>query len=173
MRKPKPAPGISARLPAIFKAAKPDGMSMRKWMEAAKVSPKFVNDIEDGAEPGIDKVERMANAVGLTLTELIEGKTAGANTQPPANELNIDMLARAIADVQPAYAAAQGDPDASLKAANAIASVFRAVARNPTIPDDQANWAMVVEFAVDAFFGPTAPKLPSEPSTQRHKSGNS
>jgi len=156
------------------------GLTLQALGEALEppASAGTIHTYESGKrKPSLDRLIEMGRVLNIPAGLLVDGppgtdrsKAAGADTPPPALELDVEILARAIADVQPAYVAARDDPDASLNAANAIASVLRSAARSPTIRDDPASWAAVVDVAIDAFFGPKAPRRPSLPSTQRHKS---
>lgn len=68
--------GLSASLVAILESARPFDdekgrpLSDNRWCELAEVSPGFWRDLRKGAEPGIDKVQRMARVAGLSLAEL-------------------------------------------------------------------------------------------------------
>lgn len=67
-------PGISAQLNTLLERVKPDDLTPRQWCLQSNVSTSFFTDLRKGTEPGIDKVERLANRAGITLTQLIEGR---------------------------------------------------------------------------------------------------
>ncbi len=84
MAKGDVTPGISARLEALLMAAKPADLSERQWCLRGKVSTSFFTDIRSGTDPSIDRVERMANAIGLRLSDLVEGAQAQPAAPAPA-----------------------------------------------------------------------------------------
>lgn len=63
--------GISARLEHLFERAKPADLSVRQLLIQSNVNTSFFTDISNGREPGIDKIERLANRCGLRLSELL------------------------------------------------------------------------------------------------------
>lgn len=86
-------PGISARLDALLSGARPADMKERQFCIQSSVSTSFFTDLRNGREPGIDKVERLANTAGLRLSELIEG--AESPVQPTVLDLE-KMIAEII-----------------------------------------------------------------------------
>lgn len=64
--------GISSRLEHLFEMAKPDDLSVRQLLIQSNVNTSFFTDISNGREPGIDKIERLANRCGLKLSELLQ-----------------------------------------------------------------------------------------------------
>lgn len=97
MSKPDVPPGVSASLIDILQRAKPSELSVRKWCEQARVSPSFFTDLKNGREPGIDKVERLAAVVGLTLSELVAGQQPPTRIVPDESELEA-MLSEIVSD---------------------------------------------------------------------------
>lgn len=91
-KKPAP-PGISSRLDGMLRRVQPKGLSVRKWCEASQVSTSFFTDLRKGTEPGIDKIERLVNKAGLSLSQFI------ANDEAPA--ISEETLRQAIRDAFP------------------------------------------------------------------------
>lgn len=85
--------GIGSRLDALLTRAKPADLSERQWCLKAGVSTSFFTDVRKGAVPSIDKVERMANAVGQSLAEFVSGG--------PQKGVNGARLQKAILDAFP------------------------------------------------------------------------
>lgn len=171
MRKPKPAPGISARLPDMFRAAKPPGMSLSKWMEAAKVSGKFLNDIEDGSEPGIDKVERMALAAGLSFADFVAGRLAAPDTPATAWIPKIETIEALLDAVRPALSVDPLQPRALQTVASAFGSALGSLAEQPSREDNPDEMAKVLEHIAFSIRPYTPPSSSPKPNTQRHSSG--
>ncbi len=66
-------PGISAKIDNLLEQARPADLSERQFCLQSKVSTSFFTDLRNGREPGIDKIERLANRAGLTLAQLVDG----------------------------------------------------------------------------------------------------
>jgi hypothetical protein len=49
----------------------PSDLNDRQWCIAGKVSTSFFTDVRNGTIPSIDKVERMVNVAGMTLTDFV------------------------------------------------------------------------------------------------------
>ena len=73
MAKSDVPPGISARLDRLLEQVRPAELSERQFCLQSKVSTSFFTDLRNGTEPGIDRVERLANRAGLRLSQLVEG----------------------------------------------------------------------------------------------------
>lgn len=71
MAKGDTPPGISARLEGLLLRAMPPDLSERQFCIQSKVSTSFFTDLRKGVEPGIDKVERLANRAGIRLSRLV------------------------------------------------------------------------------------------------------
>ena len=71
MAKDDAPPGISAQLDRLLVEARPADLSERQWCIQSRVSTSFFTDLRNGREPGIDRVERLANRAGLRLSELV------------------------------------------------------------------------------------------------------
>lgn len=97
MAKVEAPPGVSAKLIDLLMSAKPDELSERQWCMKAQVSTSFFTDLRNGREPGIDKVERMAGAIGLSLSEFLAGQRPPIRLVPEAEELE-QMLSEIVGD---------------------------------------------------------------------------
>lgn len=95
MAKQSAKPGISARLDAMLSRVKPDELTERGWLLAAKVNTSFFTDLRNkGTAPSIDKVERLARIAGLSLAEFVAGKK-------PDEAISASQLEQAILDSFP------------------------------------------------------------------------
>lgn len=63
--------GISGRLERMFERVRPADLSVRQLLIQSNVNTSFFTDISNGREPGIDKIERLANRCGLKLSEFL------------------------------------------------------------------------------------------------------
>jgi len=100
MAKNDAPPGISAKLDHLLEVARPKDISERQFCIQSKVSTSFFTDLRNGREPGIDKVERLANRAGLRLSELVQsadaiqpGRLALPIALPSAERMQTMMLA--------------------------------------------------------------------------------
>ncbi|MDB5550055.1 MAG: hypothetical protein JWL86_39 [Rhizobium sp.] len=69
-KKPK---GDNAALLARLEAVRPKELSQNEWCKAAKVNTSYFTGLQNGSEPGLYKMERLARIAGLTLAQLLEG----------------------------------------------------------------------------------------------------
>lgn len=90
--------GIVELLPAMFARAKPDDLSWRQWTIQADVSGSFFTDVKNGIDPSIGRVERVVNAIGLSLVDFFEGRLP-ADVVASSDETLVQTLRVAIQDM--------------------------------------------------------------------------
>ena len=101
MRQRPSEPGIGPRFLTLLEGARPidpatgKPLSDKAWQDRAGGLAGAFRDLRRGSVPSIDKADRLARAIGLTLSELLDG------AEPPANPLPSEAeLAAMVADVQ-------------------------------------------------------------------------
>ncbi len=62
-------PADNRALLTLIEVGKPADLSVAQWLKAARVSSSFITDLRNGVEPSIYKIERLARAAGMRLSE--------------------------------------------------------------------------------------------------------
>jgi transcriptional regulator with XRE-family HTH domain len=89
---------FSARLRELRLAR---GMTQVELAGRASVTPNYVGKLENaGAAPGIDLVERLATALGASVTDLLPPSGTPADPQPVLQDQARRLFARVLEDGQ-------------------------------------------------------------------------
>lgn len=146
-------PGVSGRLDALLRSAKPPELSERAWLIQSKVNTSFFTDLRAGKEPGIDKIERLARRAGMSLAELLEGAPTEAEAPDTivVSLANLAVFVRRVLNGGQEGPYSQGD---ALEIAHELRSAIEVARSKPGTLDDPAEWATFLHgYAAGKPFG--------------------